>query len=173
MLFYNSKILECGNDFKTMFFHHCEILQKKKSSKLPDHDSPVDLANQFAHYFMSKIEAIRTICHSSATESDFPSLRLQYSQDKLSWQTFTNVSEADVVEIITKSPCPSCLLDTLPSWLVKQQLDILLLAITAIVNRSLSEGFVPESLKSATSANLPQVCVNVFISTDLFLAFNT
>ena len=110
---------------------------------------------------------------SSATESDFPSLRLQYSQDKLSWQTFTNVAEADVREIIAKSPCPSSLLDPLPSWLVKQQLDILLLAITAIVNRSLAEGFVPESLKSATSAKLPQVCVNVFISTDLFLAFNT
>ena len=43
------KILECGNDFKTMFSIIGEILQKKKSSKPPDHDSPVDLANQFAH----------------------------------------------------------------------------------------------------------------------------
>ena len=145
--FYNSKILECGNDFKTMFSIIGDILQKKKSSKLPDHDSPVDLANQFAHYFMSKIETIRTNMSSSATESDFPSL--QYSRDKLSWQTFTNVSEADVREIIAKSPCPSSLLDPLPSWLVKQQLDVLLPTITAIVNRSLAEGFVPESLKSA------------------------
>ena len=67
----------------------------------------------------------------------------------MAWHTFTNVSEADVREIITKSPCPSSLLDPLPSWLVKQQLDVLLPAITAIVNRSLAEGFVPESLKSA------------------------
>ena len=132
--FYNSKIIECGNDFKTMFSIIGDILQKKKSSKLPDHDSPVDLANQFAHYFMSKIETIRTNMSSSATESDFPSL--QYSRDKLSWQTFTNVSEADVREIIAKSTCPSSLLDPLPSWLVKQQLDVLLPTITAIVNKS-------------------------------------
>ena len=72
--FYNSKILECGNDFKTIISITGNILQKKKSSKLPDHDSPVDLANQFVHYFMFKIETVRTNMSSSATESDFRSL---------------------------------------------------------------------------------------------------
>ena len=141
--FFNNKINDCGNDFRSMFSVIGEILHSKQPSRLPDHDSASDLANHFAEYFMTKIENIRCA---------LPDIPLDSSSDlhcTTVWNELTAVSEADVMEIITKSPSPSCLLDPLPSWMVKQHLDVLLPVITSIVNRSLAEGVVPELLKTA------------------------
>ena len=51
-----------------------------------------------------------------------------------------------------KSPTKSCLLDSWPTFLVKECLDILpsiLPSITKLINCSLSEGVVPADLKKA------------------------
>ncbi|XP_072051779.1 uncharacterized protein [Amphiura filiformis] len=57
--FLNDKIIDCGNDFKSMFRTINDILQKKKPTKLPDHDSVTELADRFATYFTTKIQEIR------------------------------------------------------------------------------------------------------------------
>ena len=103
------------------------------------------VTNHIAGYFMTKIENIR---------SALPDIPLDVSSSSdlhctTVWNELTAVSEADVMEIITKSLSPSCLLDPLPSWIVKKHLDVLLLVITSVVNRSLAEGVVPEPLKTA------------------------
>ena len=57
--FFNQKILDCGNYFKSMSAVIGDILQNRKSSKLPDHNCSYELANRFASYFSSKILTIR------------------------------------------------------------------------------------------------------------------
>ncbi|XP_072016875.1 uncharacterized protein [Amphiura filiformis] len=124
--FFNNKINECGNDFRSMFSVISDILHSKQPSRLPEHDSAGDLADRFADYFMTKIENIRSALPPDASTS-------QESQGTSVWNEFTSVSEADVMEIITKSPSPSCLLDPLPSWMVKDHLDVLISAITSLL----------------------------------------
>ncbi len=142
--YYNNQIIECGHDYKGMFSIMGDILQNRKVSKLPDHDCPTALANKFADCFHSKIETIRSNMKPSGIEQSD-----QCSNDNLTFNAFDNVSVADISEIIAKSPSPSSLIDPVPSWIVKQQLDVLLPAITDIVNKSLTEGVVPDELKRA------------------------
>ena len=62
---------------------------------------------------------------------------------------FTQVTQDEIGKIISKSPTKSCLLDPLPTFLIKECIDILLPSITKLVNFSLSEGLVPDGFKKA------------------------
>ena len=62
---------------------------------------------------------------------------------------FTQVTQDEIAKIISKSPTKSCLLDPLPTFLIKECMDILLPSITKLVNCSLSEGLVPDGFKKA------------------------
>ena len=122
-----------------------DILHSKQPTRLPDHDSSSELANRFAGYFTAKIENIRSALPNIQSDSSDPSRSSDYDW----WNAFAAVSEDDVKRIISKSPSPSCLLDPLPSWMIKEHLDVLLPTITSIVNMSLTEGLVPEPFKTA------------------------
>ena len=62
---------------------------------------------------------------------------------------FTQVTQDEIGKIISKSPSKSCLLDPLPTFLIKECTDILLPSITKLVNCSLREGLVPDGFKKA------------------------
>ena len=62
---------------------------------------------------------------------------------------FTQVTQDEIGKIISKSLTKSCLLDPLPTFLIKECIDILLPPITKLVNLSLIEGLVPDGFKKA------------------------
>ena len=63
---------------------------------------------------------------------------------------FEHVSDVDVQKLVKGfASSKSCALDTLPTWLLKDNLDILLPALTSIINASLSSGIFPNSLGQA------------------------
>ena len=62
---------------------------------------------------------------------------------------FTQVTQDEIGKIISKSPTKSCLLDPLPTFLIKECIDILLPSITKLVNCSLGEELVPDGFKKA------------------------
>ena len=63
---------------------------------------------------------------------------------------FTQVTQDEIGKIISKSPTKSCLLDPLPTFLIKEcTINILLPSITKLVNCSLREGLVPDGFKKA------------------------
>ena len=64
---------------------------------------------------------------------------------------FTHVTQDEIANIISKSPTKSCLLDPLPTFLIKECIDILLPSITKLINFSLSEGLVPDGFKKGCS----------------------
>ena len=59
------------------------------------------------------------------------------------------MSEEAVDKIIKMSPTKSCLLDPLPTFLIKECIDILLPSLTKLANCSLMEGCVPDAFKFA------------------------
>ena len=69
---------------------------------------------------------------------------------------FTQVTHDEIGKIISKSPIKSCLLDPLPTFLIKECIDILLPSITKLVNCSLCEGVVPDGFKKAVVTPLIQ-----------------
>ena len=62
---------------------------------------------------------------------------------------FTQVTQDEIGKIISKSPTKSCLLDPLPTFLIKECIDILLPSITKLVNCSLRKGLVSDGFKKA------------------------
>ena len=60
----------------------------------------------------------------------------------------TNVSLSQRVRPhITSSPTKSCALDTIPTFLLKELIDVLLPLVTAMVNASLRDGQLPSLRK--------------------------
>ena len=67
---------------------------------------------------------------------------------------FTQVTQHKIGKIISKSPTKSCLLDLLPTFLIKECIDILLPSVAKLVNCSLREGLVPDGFKKAVITRL-------------------
>ena len=74
--------------------------------------------------------------------------------DPLELTVFNQVTQDEIGKIISKSPTKSCLLDPLPTFLIKECIDILLPLITKLVNCSLREGLVPDGFKKAVGTPL-------------------
>ena len=62
---------------------------------------------------------------------------------------FQPASEDEIRNIIMKSPSKSCELDHVPTFLIKQCIDVFVPYFTVIVNKSLEFGYFPDSLKVA------------------------
>jgi hypothetical protein len=67
---------------------------------------------------------------------------------------FRAVTEKEVYDIIMDSPTKSCILDPIPTSLLKQCLAELLPVITAIINISLEHGVFPDQFKHAVVSPL-------------------
>ena len=110
---------------------------------LPAHSSDKSLADMFASFFSNKISKIRDTFSTSGSFNDAP--------DSLppAFNAFMPVTEDEVYKCISQSPTKSCSLDPIPTFLLKDCLDILLSSITKLVNHSLIEGSFPNSFKKA------------------------
>ena len=63
--------------------------------------------------------------------------------------TFEPVTDEFVLKMINSAPAKSCELNSIPTTLLYENLDILLPTITNIINTSLTTGIVPRDLKTA------------------------
>ena len=104
--------------------------------------------------FLGKVETIRSSFESSnayivdcSCNSCSP-VPLNKSKPK-QFGNFTELTQDEVCSIIMKCANKTCNLDTLPTWLVKDNVDAILPCITDIVNSSLKEGIFPEMMKQA------------------------
>ena len=65
------------------------------------------------------------------------------------FDNFSLVCEEDILALMKEMPNKSCILDPLPTNLVKQRAESLVPLITRIINESLPSGVVPSKLKEA------------------------
>ena len=141
--FYTSSL---ANADKKDVFKTVNSLLNKNRRILPQSDSPQLLANDFATFFKDKVDKIRNGLDEKATnEINEQSTNLCSNM----FSEFEHVSEVDVQKLVKGFASKSCALDTLPTWLLKDNLDILLPALTSIINASLSSGIFPNSLGQA------------------------
>ena len=141
--YYSNRVEECHNDQKSLFKITDTLLVNQHQSKLPASDDDVLLANNFNNFFHDKIEIIRAILSCEELETQ---------EDMLTDMKLINLRPAtsdEINVIILSCSNSSCLLDPVPTWLLKECIGDLLPLITAIVNTSISTEKFPKTLKNA------------------------
>ena len=124
---YRQRVADCGNDQRALFQLMDEWLLKKPDPKLPKHDTPIQLAERFSLYFMSKISNIRrTALYASAdTWTQLAEVNREVDQPGSFLLNFAQVSEDYVIFMMKNCSTMSCLLDPVPTSLLKISIDLL------------------------------------------------
>ena len=141
---YSNKVEMCKNDPKSLFQLTNLLLVNQQQKKLPDSDDDQTLSNQFNDFFHNKIARIRahlnTDSHSETYEQPLTDTK---------FTIFRATTSNEIRSLILTSNNSSCILDPIPTKLLKQCVDEVLPMITAIVNKSLTHGHFPSDLKHA------------------------
>ena len=125
-----SEVIKAKGDTKQLYSIVGQITGSAKSSPLPEGKSNVELAKEFADFFLNKILTIskqfEEISPYMPTTKDIPIL-----------QKFAPMSEKEVKEIIMSMKSRCCELDVFPTSLLKRMIDVCPPSIMKIVNLSL------------------------------------
>ncbi len=144
--YYSKLIEEKKENPRSLFKIINDTLHTKENTPLPPHESENELADKFNNYFSDKIENIRT---------DLDSQNIMHEEigENKKYQTtlkeFRLLSEDDVRDLVKKAPNKYCILDPVPTWLLRDCLEEVLPVLTKIINLSLQLGDVCDSLKHA------------------------
>ncbi len=145
--YYENTIQENSKDQKALFKVVDKLLHKNEEPKLPTHTSLHELCESFADFFVNKITKIRLDLSSiRSCAQHIPSKQVPNCNKLIE---FAPSTEEDVQKIIMKSPSKSCILDPIPTELLKACIGPLLPVITLIVNLSLSTATMPDNMKEA------------------------
>ena len=128
------------------------LVKRKSSSRaLPEHTCKKELSERFSKFFEDKIKTIRESIDSSSSEDD-KNAKVNSINNPLC--SFTPLTEAEILDILNKSPSTSCNLDPVPTWIIKACATTLIPTITSIVNFSITTSDFPPILKQAHVAPL-------------------
>ena len=136
-VYFRKLISDNSHDSKKVWRELHKVLHRSHSTTLPTCESSNSLADRFATFFSNKIMKI----HESFFSSESCNMvHPPFEPPKLT--VFTQVSQDEIGQIISKSPTKSCLLDPLPTSLIKECIDNLLPSITNwLIVRSGSDWF--------------------------------
>uniref|UniRef100_A0A3B4C3D6 Reverse transcriptase domain-containing protein n=1 Tax=Pygocentrus nattereri TaxID=42514 RepID=A0A3B4C3D6_PYGNA len=103
--------------------------------------------------FNNKIENIRqqiqpTVLNTAWLSSDLADIKQNTAVEK-SLEMFYPLPQLELEKIISSANCTTCILDAIPSKLLKEVLPVIINTILTIVNSSLSLGHVPKAFKLA------------------------
>ena len=150
--YYTERIDECGDDQKALFGVLDEVLGRKKVQMLPPEIPPDEIPEKFSAFFHIKIANIRqTLDADEVLPSNTESTVLPVTDPQPSGllSTFELLTCDKIRKLISQSPTKSCVLDPLPTWLLKKLVDPLLPTITNIINMSLESSVFPHAFKEA------------------------
>ena len=97
-------------------------------------------ADGFAAFFARKIDSVRS---DTAGLPPPPIIACTTSL----FTSFRSCSQEEVRKIVMSSPIKSCSLDPVPTFLLREFIDVLLPFVTQMVNASLQQGRLPDSQK--------------------------
>ena len=127
---------------------------RTKQNPLPHSKNNETLANDFLHFFSSKIEKIRqdldSMTHDGAPCTD--DLIANNKNNVLQSNTliqFNMLNDSKVKQLVLGSKSTTCELDIIPTDKLKLYIDHFLPSLTNIINASLSSGIFPEAWKKA------------------------
>ena len=140
----NAQIAE-SQTCKQLFSVTNSLLGKSKVSPLPNNIPAAQLPHSFCDFFTEKIKQIRQtldntpFTHVPTVVPDIATPLVQFSP----------VSEKEVHNILKKTAQKTCELDPQPTSLLYENIDLILPALTNIINRSLLSSEVPSEFKTA------------------------
>ncbi len=106
-------------------------------------------SNDFMNYFTYKIENIRdkiVTMQLSATVSD-QIVCYRYPEEQ--FHSFSSIGNEELYKLVKSSKPTTCMLDLVPSKLLKEVLPEVIDPLLTIINSSLSLGYVPKTFKLA------------------------
>ena len=139
-VYYSRLISDNSHDSRKLWRELHKVLHKSHGTTLPISESSKSLAGCFATFFSNKIMKIR---ESFSSSESCNTVHSPFDPPKLT--VFTQVTQDEISKIISKSH----VLETLPTFFIKECIDILLPSITKLVNCSLCDGLVPDGFKKA------------------------
>ena len=145
--FYKNFVLENKNNPKKLWAGLDSLLSRKSPSILPTFSCPKKLASTFSEFFIEKINKISSKFQPNITTTTETTETPTFITPQLN--LFTPATSTEIFHAISKSSNASCLLDPIPTSLLKSCLPSLILPITNIVNLSFSEGIFPDSFKKS------------------------
>ena len=149
--YYQTKVIECKKDQRALFRVLNELMHRNNNDRNEIANGiPCDgLAERLNHYFIEKIDHIRDhlVNTPDLTNIDHP-VTVVPSSPLFSLSAFKHVTEKAVERAVQSRPSKHCPLDLIPTWLLKNSIDILAPYLTELANQSFSSGVFPYDLKT-------------------------
>lgn len=147
--YWNTRLAAEGQNSSLLWRSMNNILRRGKESGLPEASVP-HTAEDFQTFFQSKVQSVRSSTAAHSTPVSFgaggPSSEGPERSCLTSWLA---VSTDEVRRVVMAAPVKSCSLDPVPTFLLRDCIDVVLPFLTAMVNASLRQGYVPQSQKMA------------------------
>ena len=131
-------IEECGNDAKRMYRVVNCLTKKDGEAILPEGEEGKVVANKFMDFFKLKIVTIRH--HLENFPLYDPAADFSKGQEL---SRFIEVTVEEVEGLVRKSKATSCVLDLIPSSIVKRHIKVLAPLVTRIINCLMSQACFP------------------------------
>ena len=117
------------------------VLHRDKHTSDPTTNTRLS-ADDLLNFFNDKVETVRANTGGATVTEDLPPA-------SSTLDSLTSYSEEEVRRIIMQSPVKSCDLDPIPTFLLRDVIDVLLPFLTAMCNTSLRDGHLPISQRHA------------------------
>ncbi len=145
---YFSSLLEENKHNPRYLFNTVTKLTKNKASTgvgiSQEHSS-----NDFMNYFTSKIDTIRDKIVTMQPSATVSHQIVHYRSPEEQFHSFSTIGEEELYKLVKSSKPTTCMLDPIPSKLIKELLPEVIDPLLAIINSSLSLGYVPKTFKLA------------------------
>ena len=151
LLHYSDQFHACGTDQKAIHRLASSLFGGKPKSILPESDDCSKLANDFMNFFVNKVKGIRKDMQDNLREeNEFQPVLSKYdTRPPRHLPAFLPTTAEEVKKFVLSSNNKSCELDPAPTEIIKKAIDLVALPMATIINKSLDEGLVPESMKKA------------------------
>ena len=138
---YSKQVKDCRGDIKGLYKMVNTLMGTSSENPPHNHTSDKDVAEEFADFFMDKIQKIRDNLTENPTYE--PTKR---STSRLT--EFRPFNQTEVKKISLSMKTKSCELDALPTKLLKECIENILPTITNLVNISLWDGVFASGWKT-------------------------
>ena len=148
--YYHNKLDSVAGNPRETFKIVNHLLDKQYGSNaFPIGSSDHETAENLKDFFNNKVNKIYQEIESENITSKINN-QVDDFKPTSNLSMFKHVTENEVAVVLKSMPNKTCCLDPIPLWLLKACMPELIGIIAFIVNRSLSSGFFPTDLKSAT-----------------------
>ena len=140
--FYTDFISKISGDQRKLFAATKKLLNQSAQPPFPPHSDNLALANDMGSFFVKKILDLRV--NLDATENSRSNINHHSSHCFSSFTAFRRVDMDYLRKFVLRAPTKSCLLDPVPTNIMKDCLDELLPILSTMINLSLESGFFPD-----------------------------